>query len=240
MTYHSSRARRAFEDQLDQELHEITSLYRAIRKNGADDGARLLAAYYVLAFAQLEVYIKNFVEDTLNAVSLSGPSLDKWPDLMVAYLLHKGENLGSEYRKFGHSEDEGPVLERVAQTARKVAAWGRGGAMPGTLDAGAFLDKKKYPSPKNLPQLFRRLGVNQVWAVVDSTGRMNSKLTLTSLNDLRTNIAHEGKVPTGFGLVEFRDMVAKMRHLVAAIDRGVSKQFCSGMIPRVTWNGTMT
>jgi len=100
MSYHSSRARRAFEGQLDQELHEITPLYRAIRKSGADDGARLLAAYYVLAFAQLEVYIKNFVEDTLNAVSLSDPSLDKWPDLMVAYLLHKGENLGSEYRKF--------------------------------------------------------------------------------------------------------------------------------------------
>jgi len=59
---------------------------------------------------------------------------------------------------------------------------------------------------------------------------MNGKLTLTSLNDLRTNIAHEGRVPTGFGLVEFRDMIAKMRRLVAAIDRGVSKQFCSGMI----------
>jgi len=118
MSYHSSRARRSFEGQLDQALHEITPLYRISRKSGGDGGARLLAAYYVFAFAQFEVYIKNFVEDTLNAVSISHPSLDKWPDLMLAYLLHKGENLGSEYRKFNHSEDEGPVLEIVAQTAR--------------------------------------------------------------------------------------------------------------------------
>lgn len=240
MSYRHSRARRSFESQLDQALLELTPLYRIAIKNGGGGGARLLAAYYVFAFAQFEVYIKSFVEDSLNAMSVSSPAFDKWPDLMLAYLLHKGENLGAEYRRFGINEDEGAILEKVAQTARKIAAWGDGGVIPTVVDAAAFLEKRKYPSPKNLPQLFRRLGVKQIWAVVSSTGKMNSELILTSLNDLRTDIAHEGKVPPGFGLNDFRDRLHQMRRFVAALDRGVSTHFCKGVMPRATWNDAVT
>jgi len=236
MSYRRSRARRAFESQLDQALTELAPLHRFALKTGAGGGSRLLAAYYVFAFAQLELYVKTFVEDSLNAVSVSGPRIEKWPDLMLAYVLHKGENLGTNYRKFGINEDEGAILEQVAQTARKIAAWNAGGGIPIALDAAAFLEKKKYPSPKNLPQLFRRLGVKKIWAVVSAAGRMNSELILTSLNDLRTDIAHEGKVPPGFGFSDFRDRLDQMRRFVAALDRGVSTHFCTGVMPRTTWN----
>lgn len=199
----------------------------------------MLAAYYVFAFAQLEVYIKNFVEDSITAMSVSNPAFDKWPDLMLGYLLHKSENLGAEYRRFGINDDENAILEKIAQTARKIAAWGAGGGGPAAIDASAFLEKKKYPSPKNLPQLFRRLGVKQIWAVVSAAGRMNSEMMLTSLNDLRTGIAHEGNVPPGFGLSDYRDRLEQMRRFVAALDRGVSKEFCKGVMPRTIWNGAV-
>jgi RiboL-PSP-HEPN len=239
MSYRCSRARREFESQLHQAVHELNPLYKYAIKSGGGGGARLLAAYYVFAFAQLEVYIKSFVEDSINAFSTSSPNFDKWPDLMLGYLLHRSDNLGAEYQKFGISEDEGAILAKVAQTARKIAAWGGGGAMPTTVEAAAFLEKKKYPSPNNLPQLFRRLGVKQIWAVVSSTGRMNSELILRSLNDLRTGIAHEGRVPPGFSLGDFKDRLEQMRRFVAALDRGVSTHFCSGVMPRSTWNVAM-
>lgn len=239
MSYRRSRARQAFELQIDQAIQELTPLYKLTRRDGGG-GARLLAAYYVFAFAQLEVYIKSFVEDSLSAVHTSNPTFDKWPDLMLAYLLHKSENLGAEYRKFGIGEDEGAILAKVAQTARKIAAWGGGGPVPVVVDAAAFLDKKKYPSPKNLPQLFKRLGVTQIWTVISAAGRMNSELILTSLNDLRTDIAHEGKVPPGFGLTDFRDRLDQMRRFVAALDRGMSKYFCTGLMPRSAWNTSVT
>jgi hypothetical protein len=123
--------------------------------------------------------------------------------------------------------------------ARNLAGWSGGGAVPGALDSAAFLEKKKYPSPKNLPQLFRRLGVKQIWAVVSSAGRMNSELILTSLNDLRTGIAHEGMVPAGFGMTDFRMRIDQMSRFVAALDRGVSKYFCADMMDRVVWNSRM-
>lgn len=237
MSYRRTRARREFESQIDQVLLELPPLHRAAVSAGGGAGSRLLAAYYVYAFAQLEVYIRNFVEDSLSAISSTSPAFDKWPDQMMAYLLHKGERLGAEYRKFGISEDEGAILLKLAATARKIVAWGDGGALPAPVDASEFLEKKKYPSPKNLPQLFRRLGIHQIWAIVSAAGRMNSELILTSLNDLRTDIAHEGRVPPGFGLNDFRDRLDKMSRFVAALDRGVSKHFCGNIMSRTAWNG---
>lgn len=84
MSYRRSRARRTFETQLSQARVELIPLHRLAIKNGGGGEARLLAAYFVFSFAQLEVYIKNLVEDSLATVATSGASFDKWPDLMMA------------------------------------------------------------------------------------------------------------------------------------------------------------
>jgi len=226
--------------QLHQVLIDVTPLHRTALRAGTSGGAsRLLGAYYVFAFGQLEAYIKTIVEDILGAISGSTPAFDKWPDLLLGYFLHKGEDLGNAYRKFGHNEDEGAILEFVARSARKVVEWESGGTMPG-LQPAAFLDKKKYPSARNLPQLFKRLGVKRIWANINAAGKMNGEWILTSLNDLRTNIAHEGKVPIGFGLVDFRNSLGQMRRFVVALDRGVSREFCGPVMSRKTWNIAMS
>jgi hypothetical protein len=132
------------------------------------------------------------------------------------------------------------ILEKVAQTARRIESWSTGTTRLRAAHAADFLEKKKYPSPRNLPHLFKRLGVKQIWALVGRAGKMNGELILTSLNDLRTGIAHEGKVPPGFSLADFRDRLEQMRRFVAALDRGVSTHFCSGMIQRKDWNDVMS
>jgi hypothetical protein len=238
MSYRCSRARREFETQLDLAVQELAPLYKFAHEKGC--GARLLAAYYIFAYSQFEVYIKGIVEDSLNALNTTTPPFDKWPDLMLGYFLHKGERLGADYRRFSVDEDEGAILEKVARAARKIASWSTGAAAPTAANAADFLEKKKYPSPKNLPQLFKRLGVNKIWTLVGNAGKMNGQMILTSLNDLRTGIAHEGKVPPGFSLGDFRDRLNQMRRFVAAVDRGVSTHFCSGVIPRRAWNTAMS
>ena len=234
MSYRQSRARREFNNQLDSAMKELVLLHKFAVTHG--DGSRLLGAYYVFAYSQLEVYIKSFVEDTLTAVVASAPAFDKWPDLMLGYLLHKSEKLAANYRKYGVDDDEGAILGKVALTARKVASWKVGAQPLAVIDAAEFLEKKTYPSPKNLPQLFKRLGVTHIWAVTDRAGRFNGELILTSLNDLRTGIAHEGKIPPGISLGDVRNRVDQMRRFVAAIDRGVAQHFCSGLIRRAAWN----
>jgi hypothetical protein len=158
---------------------------------------------------------------------------------MVGYLIHRCDEVGAEYRKFATSEDEAALLGKVGSSARKVVAWNSGG--PGiTLDSAAFLDKKKYPSPRNMPQLFRRLGIRNLWAVANAAGRFNAELTLTSLNDLRTAIAHDGHVPAGFGMRDFRDRLDRMQEFVAALDRCVADHFCAATVNRLVWNRAMS
>lgn len=221
MSYRRSRARREFELQLGQTRAELTQLYPPAARLPGFGGSRLLAAYYVFAFAQMEVFVKTVVEDALQAVQTAAPPLDSLPDLMVGYLIHRGDEVGAEYRRFATSEDEAALLGKVGGVARKVVAWHAGG-LAIQLDPSAFLDKKKYPSPRNMPQLFRRLGVRNLWAVASAAGRFNAELTLTSLNDLRTAIAHDGHVPPGFGKRDFRDRLDQMQEFVAAVDRCIA------------------
>lgn len=235
MTYRRSRARLEFEQQLNQTLSEVQQLNPHGLSNGI---SRLLGAYYVFAFSQFEVYVKDIIEDSLQALNAAAPAFADVPDLMLGYLLHRGEDLGPEYRRFAISEDEGALLQKLATTGRKLAQWGAGGP-PIVLDAAVFLDKKKYPSPKNLPQLFKRLGVNNLWASVSATGKFDSKLILTSLNDLRTSIAHDGRVPPGFSIPDFKDRLSKMRRFVGALDRALASHFCSNAVPRQVWNQAM-
>lgn len=238
MSYRRSRARREFESRIQQTRLELADLHRRAVAAGAS-GSRLLGAYYVFAFAQLEVYVRTLVEDSIQALYATSPTPSRLPDLMIGYLLHKGGELGAEYRRFSTNEDEGALLDRVASSVRRTTAWEAGGPAI-TLDAAAFLDKKKYPSPKNMPQLFRRLGIRQFWAVVSGAGRFNAELTLRSLNDLRTAIAHDGAVPPDFGLRDFRDRLSKMEDFVAAVDRCVATHFCTGPMTRVAWNRSVT
>lgn len=236
MSYRRSRARQEFEAQLNLALRELAPLYKEAQALGG--GSRLLAAYYVFAYSQLEVYVASLVEDSLAALNKSGPAFDQLPDLMLGYLVHRSENLASDYRRFSVDGDEHSILKKVAHTARKVAAWSNSKGWL-SAESGDFLDKKKYPSPKNMLQLFRRLGIEKIWAPLGKSGRMNAEMVLTSLNDLRTDIAHEGKVPPGFGLVDFRQRIDQMKRFVAALDRSIANHFCANAITRSEWNGAM-
>lgn len=238
MSYRQSRARRDFESQLSVISSDLSALHQLAKHHGSN--TKMIGAFYVLAYSHLELYIKSFIEDSLDALNAAAPTINKMPDLMVAYILHRGQDLGASYRKFSLDENEGALLEKVAAVARSVESWTNGNSNITPASASEFLDKRKYPSPRNMPALFKRLGVKQIWAVIGKAGKMNGELILTSLNDLRTGIAHEGTVPPGFGIRDFKNRLEQMRRFVAALDRGVSSHFCSDSIPRGVWNNSMT
>lgn len=237
MSYRCSKARKDFESQIQLALKELAPLYKVARKSGST--SMLLGAFYVFSYSQLEVYVKTFIEDTVDAFNGAAPAYEKWPDLLLAYVFHKTGKLASDYRRFNVDEDEGAILKKLAQALRKVGAFSTGTGALDQADAADVLEKKKYPSPKNFPQLFRRIGVD-IWPVIGRAGRMNGELVLTSLNDLRTDIAHEGKLPPSFSWSDFKDKLEQMRRFVAAIDRGVANQFCNRSMSRAQWNAAMT
>lgn len=233
MRYRVTRARREFEFQITGAIKELRPLCAYQKKNGRH-GARLLAVYYVFSFSQLELYVKNVVEDAMKAFGVASPTMEKWPDSMLAFMIHRKLDLRGQYKKFSTSEDEAAVLSAVAKIARTLVSWGVGAGSPSILHSKDVLEKRKYPSPKNFPHLFRRLGIDAIWSLIGKSGRINGELILTSLNDLRTSIVHDGSVPTGFGMADFMGKIEQMQRFVAALDRAISTHF-GKVIPRVTW-----
>jgi len=240
MSYKHSKARRAFDSAVKNAVGEALTIQRfpQVRAATSSSSSRLLGAYYVLVFAQLETYIGDIIEDSVTAMNLYSNNPRVWPESMLGYAIHQGSDIRQQYRSFAFTEDEGAIINLLGQVAQKLIS--SNPSSPSVLlDAAHILEKKKYPSPKNMPQLFRRLGFSNIFSSISRVARTDSKLLLTSLNDLRTGIAHNGATPPAFSARDFRDRARQMSVFVAALDRVVATHFCQVM-RRQQWNRTVT
>lgn len=238
MSYMPSRCRNEFYTQVSDSLRELGYLYPVAQARGS--GSRLLAVYYSFVFSQLEVYIKSLVGDSLRLVSSVSPLASKWPEAMLAYHLHKQHRLAEEYRNFSTNGDEVGLLQGIARISKEIENWSTGRSNPAITNVDSFLESRGYPSPRNIQRLFNRIGITSVWSQVDPISRMDNRRVLTSLNDIRTSIVHDGIVPPGFGLVDHRRYTAQIFRLVRAIDQVIAHHFCATMISWADWNTHMT
>jgi hypothetical protein len=238
MSYTPSRCRNEFNTQVSGSLRELAYLYPFAQAHGS--GSRLLALYYSFVFSQLEVYIKSLVGDSLRLVSSVSPPASLWPEMMLAYHLHKQHQLAEEYRKFSAAGDEVSLLRGITRISKEIQNWTSGTSNPAIVNVDSYLEGRGYPSPKNLQRLFNRLGITSIWAQIDPISRMNNKIVLTSLNDIRTSIVHDGVVPPGFSIIDHRNYTAQSFRLVIAIDRAIASHFCATIVSWPDWNARMT
>jgi hypothetical protein len=235
MTYKLSRARKDAEHQISLIVRDAKALYRTAQQAGA--GQRLLSLYYVAGFSQLEVYVKSIFDESFAALRIAGAGLRDWPDEMLGYLIHSGNHLGYHYKRYYFdSDDENKLIRQLAASAKQIGNWHTNQSLSPNLRSVDFLSAKKYPSPKNLPQLFRRIGIHSIWNDMGRAGRFNAELTLTSLNDLRTNIVHEGRLSQGLSLIDMQNRLNQIRHFIGILDRVIAKHFCGTLISRSAWN----
>ena len=239
MRYTPSRCRNEFFTQVGGSLRELVDLYPQAQARGS--GSRLLALYHSFVFSQLEVYIKSMIGDSLRLVSSIGPAAGQWPEQMLAYHLHKQHQLAEEYRKFSaNGGDEVRLLEVVGRISKEIENWTNGTSKPVIVNVDGYLEGRSYPSPRNLQRLFNRIGIVSIWTQIDPISRMDNKRVLTSLNDIRTSIVHDGVVPPGFNLTDHKKYTGQVYLLVNAIDRVIANHFCATMISCSDWNARMT
>jgi hypothetical protein len=238
MSYIPSRCRNEFNTQVSGSLRELGYLYPFAQAHGS--GSRLLALYYSFVFSQLEVYIKSLVGDSLRLVSSVSPPASQWPEMMLAYHLHKHYQLADEYRKFSAAGDEVNLLRGIGRISQEIQNWASGASNPAIINVDSYLEGRGYPSPRNLQRLFNRLGIASIWSQIDPISKMNNKRVLTSLNDIRTSIVHDGVVPPGFSIADHRNYTAQSFRIVIAIDRAIASHFCATIVSRPDWNARMT
>ena len=76
----------------------------------------------------------------------------------------------------------------------------------------------KYPSTKNLRKLFRRLGIDPVFDRLNAVAKRDVESLLTSFNDVRTEMAHQG-MPIGMSVGDIKARINDISLVVGYIDR---------------------
>lgn len=80
------------------------------------------------------------------------------------------------------------------------------------------IDNKSYPSVKNLKRMFRRLGIEAVFTLVNTRLKYNAENDLKSFNSIRGSLAHSG-VSGSFSHSDVKEQIQKMKKLVDALDK---------------------
>jgi hypothetical protein len=218
MPYLRSRARKRFDFETGNFLKTLGEAYSS-SCSSASVRAFALCSAVMLCSARIESYLEDLLGDWSQSVKAPHLTTNNLPKRTRAFLLnHTG--VSAAYRRYVCYGSESELLTKleaqvIGQTAYEFAIDGR--AIP-AFPINAIYKDRKYPSVRNLQELFNRFGFPNIFDELNRIGRRDTKALLVSFNDLRTEMAHSG-MPVGLTPGDIRLHVKNMRSLVGYIDR---------------------
>lgn len=221
MLYRKSAARRALETDISREL---VLLRRAGASKISDVDLRgyVLSSIIAKGSVSLELYLEKVFSDwfaRLQAVPAKNHVIP--PQLRVFLITHK--HVSDHLARFLVMKDEGVYLDAVAGTltAPEWQTFDIAGNVP-PADMMSVIEKRCYPSPKNIRRVFRRIGVQNVFAKINAAGRTNVEALIQSYNDVRNDFAHDGVI-VGVNAKDIRRKLGDLVRIVNAVDRVLHK-----------------
>jgi hypothetical protein len=82
----------------------------------------------------------------------------------------------------------------------------------------------KNPSPKNLKILFNRLGLKNIFNVINKLGKKDYELVLRSFLDIRETIAHQQSI--SLTIEDTKRNFSNIKDLIDKIDRASFSHVC--------------
>ena len=174
----------------------------------------LLQAVIFKTCARLEEYLKDVISDWLFSAiekkhfAVSLPEDLRWFCVSKAHLAH--------YKNFINLPDEIQLLEGLKRKPQN-GLLDDSGSIEGRLDPLVVVGDRKYPSVKNIRQLFVRIGLRNLWDMVNRRTRRDFAFVLQSFLDVREAIAHQAPPPLTF--VDVRSHIRNVQSFVNAVDR---------------------
>ena len=189
MPYSKSRARKDFE-------HYISNLKRSVRLislkksvNSYDIKLMIYHSSLFLLSAAIEEYLKELISDWIYELNNSGADTGHLPIETRTYILmHKQF---PEYKKYLFQEEERAAINNLKIDKPYYNLVGSGNDIPDEFTLERMLDRRKYPSIKNLKVLFKRIGINNVFVEVNMRAKKNLETSLDSFLSIREAIAHQ-------------------------------------------------
>jgi hypothetical protein len=177
-----------------------------------------LCSAVILTSAKFETYLETLVADWCRALLANGLLTDSLPLSTRAFLLNDPA-VENAYRRLVYRQDESVFLPEIGDLVGNPAfLFAKNGEPVPVFQARRLYSDSKYPSPKNLKRLFRRCGIEPIFSKLAAVAKKNVENLLTSFNDVRTEMAHEG-MPIGLSARDVRARIADARSVVGYIDR---------------------
>lgn len=217
MPYRYSRARKQFIADvvaIDSTLRDAFSpkcTPRSVREYA-------LCSAVILTSAKFETYLETLISDWCRALLANGLLTDSLPLSTRAFLLNDPV-VESAYRRLVYRQDESEFLSEIGNlVGNPVFLFAKNGEPVPVFQARRVYSDSKYPSPRNLKRLFRRCGIEPIFSKLAAVAKKNVENLLTSFNDVRTEMAHQG-MPIGLSASDVRARIADARSVVGYIDR---------------------
>ena len=210
MAYLKSKARRAFDAEIDKMISVISDTFSS-PTTSTDTKQYVLACCVMLGTAKLEVYFEDFMGDWIKKVNaLTHLQSSHLPNNLRALYLNQ-QFLNNAFRKImTDNVDEGAYLDGISSNlSSDYFKLTDGTKNIPILHAKKIFERKKYPSTDNVKMLFRRVGINQIFAELSRRSKSDLQKELESFNDIRTEIAHIGIL----GTMTDTDIIKKLKGL---------------------------
>lgn len=224
MPYQYSRARKQF-------ISDLVTIYAALRdaysgqcSSSIVRGFALCSAV-ILTSAKVESYLETLVSDWGKAILSNSITTEKLPLHTRAFLLNDPA-IETAYMKFGFQRNESEFLPEIgSMIGQPVLLFGKDGEHIPPFQVNRVYKDSKYPSPTNIRKLFRRCGIDSVFHKLNSIAKTDVEALITSFNDVRTEMAHEG-MPPGLSVSDVRARIKGAASVVGYIDRLFYRQVC--------------
>ena len=180
--------------------------------------------------AALEEYIKAIFDAWMFKVDNASLPLSKIPKELTTLFVARRQ-ISHFKRDFLESNEPNLIKSLISDTTIEKCY------DPNTVAyeifrQSDFVSDKKYPSVKNLPVLFKRFGIHNIFDELAAKGKKDYKMILKSFSDIRTEIAHQHPTPDlTHGdvlnqLIRLEDTVDKIDRVLWSHIRKVSGSQC--------------
>lgn len=181
------------------------------------------------ASSTLEEYLKQIFDHWLYELKRNNKTGRNIPSR--ARFSYAGRELNSEFSRYAYAGDERILAQKIEDKSDVIDfALGYSNVPPHLTGEFAYKDRK-YPSPKNIKQLYSRIGCDNVFDLISREINSDAALKLQGFNDVRTSIAH-GTAPN-ITLADIKRNLSDVALIIKALDkinhREFSKYFGGGV-----------
>lgn len=182
---------------------------------------------YSAAVIECSATLECYIEDVLSQWIVKAENLqitaDKLPKPLLLYLL--GKSFSSPVAALIASHDEEKFISLLQGI--NISQFECSATVNSRMIRSVAVKDKKYPSPKNLKNIFRRFGIKNIHQDITRVLRKDSELLLRSFMDVRASVAHSYPTATIFSERDILSYLTNAGTIVRALDRILYKHIAA-------------